>query len=64
MTVSAKLSAIFEATQLGFNDYGGPNFSATVQDVLQFSMGGGSGQANLLFADERTLASAANGSPR
>ena len=60
MTVSAKLSAIFEAMQLGAHDYGGPNFSAVVQDVLQFSMGGGSGQANLLFVDERTLASAAN----
>jgi hypothetical protein len=60
MTVSAKLSAVFEASQLGFNDYGGPNFSVTMQDILQFSMGGGSGQANLLFVDERTLASAAN----
>ena len=60
MTVSAKLSAVFEASQLGVHDFAPPNFSVTVQDILQFSMGGGSGQANLLFVDERTLASAAN----
>jgi hypothetical protein len=60
MTVSAKLSAVFEASQLGVHDFAPPNFNVTVQDILQFSMGGGSGQANLLFVDERTLASAAN----
>jgi hypothetical protein len=60
MTVSAKLSAVFEASQVGTNDYGGPNFSAVMQDVLQLSNGGGAGQANILFMDERTVASAAN----
>ena len=60
MTVSAKLSAVFEASQLGVHDFAPPNFNVTVQDILQFSMGGGSGQANLLFVDERPLASAAN----
>ena len=60
MTVSAKLSAVFEASQLGVHDFAPPNFNVTVQDILQFSMGSGSGQANLLFVDERTLASAAN----
>jgi hypothetical protein len=60
MTVSAKLSAVFEASQVGTNDYGGPNFSVILQDILQFSNGTGAGQANLLFVDERTLASAAN----
>ena len=60
MTVAAKLSAIFEASQAGTNDFGGPNFAATVQDILTLSMGTGAGQANLLFVDERTIASGAN----
>lgn len=60
MTVTAKLSAIFEASQAGTNDFGGPNFNAVVQDVLSLSMGSGAGQANLLFVDERTIASGAN----
>lgn len=60
MTVAAKLSAIFEATQAGTNDFGGPNFAVTVQDILPFAMGNGAGQANLLFVDERTIASGAN----
>lgn len=60
MTVEAKLSAIFEASQAGANDFGGPNFNAVVQDILSFGMGTGAGQANLLFVDERTVASGAN----
>lgn len=60
MTVSATLTASFVASQAGFNDFGGPNFAATVQDLLSFSMGTGAGQANLLFVDERTVASGAN----
>lgn len=60
MTVNAKLSAIFEASQAGMNDFGGPNFAATVQDLMSLSMGTGAGQANLLFVDERIIASGAN----
>jgi hypothetical protein len=59
MSLTSELSIRFRATQLGPNDFGGA-FQPTMEALLQTSFGTGLNQANLLFIDERTVASATN----
>ncbi len=59
MTITTETLVRFKATQTGPNDFGG-SFSPTMQAMLQTSNGTGAGQANLLFIDERTVASASS----
>lgn len=62
MTIqSATLVAQLRATQLGTNDFGGGGiFQPDVSAVINLTNGTAAGQANLLWADERTLGSGAN----
>lgn len=58
--LTAELRVKFAAQQSGGNDFGGPSFSPTIEKILQFSNGTGADQADLLWADERTLAASAS----
>lgn len=61
MTIqSATLVAQLRANQVGANDFGGPNFTPEIQAILNFTNGTGANQANILWADQRTIATAAN----
>lgn len=59
MSLTTETLVRFKATQLGPNDFGG-SFSPTMEAMLQTSFGTGANQADLLFIDERTVASATN----
>lgn len=59
-TLRAELTAKFSAIQSGSNDFGGPSFQPVISKVLQFTNGTGAGQADILFADERTLGASAS----
>lgn len=56
MALTAELRAKFFAQQSGSNDFGGPSFSPTIEKILQFTDGTGANQADILWADERTIA--------
>lgn len=60
MALTTSISATLSATQTGANDYGGPNFTPFVNTLLSLTDGVGASQANMIFADERTVASASN----
>jgi hypothetical protein len=62
MALSAEIVARITATQTGGNDYGGPNFTPRVEHILQLSNGVSNDQADLLWVDERTVASGATDS--
>lgn len=59
MAVQAELRARFSATQTGANDFGGPSFAPVVEKILQFTSGTGANQADIVWADERTLSASA-----
>ena len=59
MTVQAELRARFSAIETGTNDFGGPRFAPTIESILKFTHGVGANQADILWADERTLAASA-----
>lgn len=59
MTLTTETLVRLKATQTGPNDFGG-SFSPTMQAMLQTANGTGAGQADLLFMDERTVATASN----
>lgn len=56
MTFSAKITAAISATQVGPNDFGGPEFTPEMKMVLNLADGTTAGRANRLWADVRTLA--------
>lgn len=60
MALTAELKATFRATQTGSNDFGGPTFAPTIEKLLQFTSGTGANQADILFADERTIAASSS----
>ncbi len=55
-----EISASIKAVQAGANDFGGPAFAPTVQQTINTLLGTGANQADILFVDERTVASASN----
>lgn len=57
---SAQLQVLFNASQSGSNGLGNPQFSPTLNKLLQFATGTGAYQADLLYAATRTVASATN----
>ena len=60
MPLSATLVAQIRANQTGSNDFGGPAFTPTVEQLITLADGTGAGQANILWADQRTVSSASN----
>jgi len=61
MTInSLKLTARMQAVEVGANDFGGPVFAPDMEQVLEFTAGTGARQADILWMDERTLASNTN----
>jgi hypothetical protein len=60
MGLTAELLVRLTATQTGSNDFGGPAFTPRVEKRLQFESGTAAGQADILWVDERTVASGAN----
>lgn len=59
MAVTSIITAKFAGVQSGPNDFGG-QFSPTIVSIINLQDGTGSGAADLLFTDERTVASASN----
>lgn len=60
MPLAATLVAQIRATQTGSNDFGGPSYTPEIQQLITLADGTGAGQANLFWADQRTVASASN----
>lgn len=60
MGLTAKIKASVEAIQTGTNDYGAPRFTPQLAEVIELVSGTVAGAADLVFVDERTVASAAN----
>lgn len=57
----AALDVKFSAKETGSNDFGaGGVFEPELRQLLQWTSGTGAGQADLLFVDQRTVASASN----
>lgn len=59
MALTSKIVLDLSASQTGSNDFGGPEFSPRMRKVLELASGVGANQADILFADERTLAASA-----
>lgn len=60
MGLTAKIKASIEAIQTGTNDYGSPRFTPQLAELLELASGTIANAADLLFVDERTVASASN----
>ena len=60
MAVTASIRVALDFSQTGGGDFGPPRFAGTVSKLLQFASGTGLSQADILFVDERTVASASN----
>lgn len=60
MPLTAKIKASIEAVQTGANDYGAPRFTPQVAELIELVNGTVAGAADLIFVDERTVASGAN----
>lgn len=59
MTISAKITAKFSALQAGANAFG-DRFDPIIEQALAAANGTAAGQADLLYADERTITTGAN----
>lgn len=57
---SAELSINFNVNQSGANDLGNPVFAPSLKKLLQFANGVASGQADIVWTDERTVAGSGN----
>jgi len=62
MTISAEIYARLKVAQTGSNDFGGPEFKPVIEALIQLTDGVAANQANIAFADERTVASGATDS--
>lgn len=61
MTVTAKIIAALQASQVGINDFGGVSFNPDpVRQELNLIPGTLAGQADLLYLDQRQVLSGAN----
>ncbi len=58
-SLRTELVARITGTQVGANDFGGPRFQPTIENVLQTTYGVAANQADILFTDNRTLAASA-----
>ncbi|MBP7619365.1 MAG: hypothetical protein KA745_00235 [Gemmatimonadales bacterium] len=59
MAVTADLRVKFAARQTGAHDMGGPSFAPVVEKILQFGSGTTANNADIVWADNRTLAASA-----
>ncbi len=57
---TAELLVKFTANQSGSNDQGNPIFAPELRKLLQFVVGTGANQADLVFTDTRTIAISTN----
>ena len=60
MAVTATLVAQFKATQTGANDFGGPIVTPEVSEIISLTNGTSAGMADIVWCDQRTVASASN----
>ncbi len=60
MPLETTLKVSLSAKQTGANDFGAPLFTPTVAALIELATGTLANQADLVFADERTVASASN----
>jgi hypothetical protein len=60
MALTSRITLDLSATQTGSNDFGGPEFKPRMRKVLDFANGTGANQADLLWADERTIAASSS----
>jgi hypothetical protein len=60
MSVTARVSIDVNGTVFGVNDLGTPSMPFLLNEVVSFTPGALSGQANLVFSDNRTIAASAN----
>lgn len=60
MALTSEIALRINARQTGSNDFGGPDFHPQIEAILQLANGTLGNQADILFVDERTVASASN----
>ena len=60
MTVTAELRVKFSAVKVGSGDLGNPEVRPTLDKLLQFASGVAADQADIVFADTRTVGISAN----
>lgn len=60
MTVTAKIKLDFTGSDAGSNEYGGPYWNGALSYLQSFTNGTGANQADIVYFDERTVASATN----
>lgn len=60
MALSTNILARLKATQTGANDFGNDKFTPTMEAVLQTTDGTTANKADILFIDERSVATGAN----
>lgn len=60
MALSTSIRVALDFSQSGSADFGPPRFQGQVQSLLQLTTGTSVNQADLLYVDERTVASASN----
>lgn len=60
MALTTKVRASLRATQTGTADFGGPVSTPELSAAIDFASGTGANQADLVFTDVRTVASASN----
>ena len=59
MALTAELRAKLTARQTGSHDMGGPTFNPSLEKNITFTDGTGANQADIVWADQRTLAASA-----
>jgi hypothetical protein len=60
MALDVKVRASVRANLTGTNDFGGPIYTPELLAAIDLASGTGANQSDLIFADERTVASASN----
>lgn len=60
MALTARLIAKLQATQTGSNDFGGPNFTPEMSQIINLVDGTVANAADILWMDQRTVNSATN----
>jgi hypothetical protein len=60
MALSSTLRIKLAASQTGSNDFGGPTFSPVLEHVINLANGVAADQADLLFVDQRSVATSTN----
>ncbi len=61
-TLNTRLTASIDVSFVGDHEFGGPIFNQSIRQVLDFTTGTGADQADIMWMDERTVASGATDS--